>query len=1822
MKRLVKSIVSILLLLAGLATVWGQSVTELRWIPTAELDSEPDLGVNLKMSMQLSLEAAFNKLGSDYQLNHNGKMALTPGEKSYYFAESNLFSGATDPDFLTYNMINHMECLEIWMRMAWGNEANYGKAYFDWSFTISEELWNYRVYKSGRPTVATRINAINPRYSTNHGYFYIGETLNGTALNKMHILRKPFLTPPDNLYEYSKTGVRYEQSSSQGCDHGQRIIRSDSTLKYYKALSPQVSLIDFFTGRVGRTRFKASEIKKVDIRTGHRVKLFVVNLYKDGSALPYRSYERYADSSGLTPEDGGIDSFLFELQANEPLEEGYYKLVIGTIDKFNKIYIFEPKKFIIDNSPLLNSKDSGVNNAKIERSHLRWLRSKELLPANINEQYKNDLISELTTTFNSLGEYKTKPLLDIKDELYYFNDKQKESFIQGEDYSTVAAVSAIGKNWVSLDYLNKHTFVSRGGDFSNYSWLTLTINGGHKSYSMDTKKGRVDFKLVWFGLRNAEKPCPIDEKLQVKKLLPGNIFLTEPPLTYSLAGKDNWNRAPAWSENKWHGVKVVSKEMYRARDPYVEMVYRPFTGSFKTISLNTDRKVKAINVRLYDEAGSLLFSKVEKTLTADCIDRISLIPENILADKVNTLKDLGTGRYTLVVGLIDKFNKIYIYKPEELVIDRTPPVVNLKAGIPLLNEGKLFNGVRYIDGSRADKLLEWQSIDDDVSAYDNPADYLFIKLEGEGKFYQATSSEFVNRGLFFSLNDGLILSKKGEPVVIEALYIADRAGNRFEVPRVNSTLMEDFIIGGTKGSYTYFNDIGPPVLFDDSAANGALNYYQESAGWIGLKDKVKEQKRAHYIDTNRDGFVDLVYSNESGGLTVYLNNKQGGFNEIADWSGLLSLGDIVEPGFIFIDMDNDKNEDLVRLDTKAQRAFIYLNTGLTGFSLTPDWDLFIGEDSYKGVIHYPEMRDIDNDGVPDFVSFSCNKTVMNPGFNEIYKNEITINISYGARKYDKSSGFSESYIIGAPQASTAMAAGRFDKVKFEADKFYLIAPPIFIDYNNDNVEDIVILNHFSNWAAVLLNIGKKFQYSESYSLSSITNYEVIDFKSADIDNNSFKDLIFAIKERDYSQPNSYNFRFDLFLDNRNRDSKNMFESVHWRQPVQLGEKLENDRFIDVNGDGFLDWIRLDDHTNLTEVHLNTKKSGFSDNTLWSSQNISGSSPAEFNFIDLDRDGFCEVLRVSSTGGLEIYKNVARSFTTTDTLKFNIQEDSKLFKINRLSLTGLDKTGKSNSYSNVVALDIPLEMPEGIFDELLSAMTVADRDFMKTIAFRYNSHSRSYIFNRKLGNDDEIRLRTLLFESGYNNYRGGDSIVVPLEILRGESDGEYRLYCELEDVVGGLNRAGEYYFKVVNNQPANQINIDVKGRAPLSPGTVAEYNGECLVEIKVVDPLFKSFDLEIRSDNPNSSNMRLQNGVKVRESGFTLLKDSASPYESLTLEVTAYDKYDNRFVTSKEIRLFNDNSAPAVSYVTDSINPEKHTVTLTDESTGSLSAYKVVELDEANSIPGDSFTTVPSYRGGLWQGAAGWTTSSAGSYELLLSAGKGLLIYSCDRWGNDNSASLSTFKVERPINYDITIASEAEWNSYKNQILKGKIYISYNIDLTITDHLQIAGDTVKPTIVYINSSTGIANTRGGKITLDSSAGAITFIGSGGGESPYKWDGIKVGASSKLHFAGANPITFKNAGAALIFESPELPSTLSNLVFNNCLIGIHWLDEGTAYDKLNVAKSSFIDCVYGVKLDLLSGSYLVNDPANYLNIDSASSTFTRMSRAKYYWNGIDY
>ena len=170
------------------------------------------------------------------------------------------------------------------------------------------------------------------------------------------------------------------------------------------------------------------------------------------------------------------------------------------------------------------------------------------------------------------------------------------------------------------------------------------------------------------------------------------------------------------------------------------------------------------------------------------------------------------------------------------------------------------------------------------------------------------------------------------------------------------------------------------VQFGDGTGNfSAPAIFRGEPGMFGLA----------VADLNGDGYPDLVTANQvSDSVSVYLNNGSGGFGgPSGGYLGYLTGGqmhavfDSPYSNFMYVDVNNDGNKDLVYLESGAQYPLPYgittlLGNGAGGFG-TPIRSPILDVGVNQNISDYT-LADFRGTGLPDLVMLVQQGTLSQP----------------------------------------------------------------------------------------------------------------------------------------------------------------------------------------------------------------------------------------------------------------------------------------------------------------------------------------------------------------------------------------------------------------------------------------------------------------------------------------------------------------------------------------------------------------------------------------------------------------------------------------------------------------------------------------------------------------------------------------------------------------------------------------------------------------------------------------------------------------------------
>ncbi len=266
---------------------------------------------------------------------------------------------------------------------------------------------------------------------------------------------------------------------------------------------------------------------------------------------------------------------------------------------------------------------------------------------------------------------------------------------------------------------------------------------------------------------------------------------------------------------------------------------------------------------------------------------------------------------------------------------------------------------------------------------------------------------------------------------------------------------------------------------------GAYAAFEDVSGLVGLSQGFsKTFGNPTWVDFNNDGLLDVVNSQHSNRIHVYMNRGDGTFIRVTSQSGLYPEGRWDHHGMAWADYDNDGNIDLFVAEGSGlgqlNRNQLWKGDGNGGFvNVTPVED--IGGEGRSAA-----WGDYDNDGLVDIVSLapfgdiSLNRNLGNGAFADV-TDEASLAVAAGGNSgafvdYDgdgdqdllicspaqlfKNNGngsFSLAAILPATNACQGVAWGDYDN-DGDLDVLVTMGVP---DYNRSVVVENEVLG-FSN----------------------------------------------------------------------------------------------------------------------------------------------------------------------------------------------------------------------------------------------------------------------------------------------------------------------------------------------------------------------------------------------------------------------------------------------------------------------------------------------------------------------------------------------------------------------------------------------------------------------------------------------------------------------------------------------------------------------------------------------------------------------------------------
>ncbi len=696
-----------------------------------------------------------------------------------------------------------------------------------------------------------------------------------------------------------------------------------------------------------------------------------------------------------------------------------------------------------------------------------------------------------------------------------------------------------------------------------------------------------------------------------------------------------------------------------------------------------------------------------------------------------------------------------------------------------------------------------------------------------------------------------------------------------------------------------------------------------------------------------------------------------------------------------------------------------------------------------------------------------------------------------------------------------------------------------------------------------------------------------------------------------------------------------FDNVRITPP----EEGSSDVLVDKDDPVFMSWDKIEDeyteYTNEAD-YIYIKLLGdaedkavtdpdFSDNFIIEDKRILFKNEGTLEISQIyvkDKAGNIADLEVIDTVRNFIFDKTLPVVTAFDNAKIYTAADIASPGVSDLSSTGIQILRIKTADGSIDTI-----IPAGLYttvDEVSFYSTILDKIPLETdkqiVSDLYQLTDGIYYLKDPITETEESQLRMIYLNEKIINYEKRSSIDVQLNNLRGKT-GDFFIICQMIDRCGNQSLKYTLPYKIADTDiPIIELKA---GSTVLTDAVIPELNLSQKLSITITDTEFDRFDIKVTSaELPDSVNNLVDNGILSNSKSIDLITDSSADFETLTIDVTSYDKHGNSFNRSACFKLWNDSKSPLVDITTPGVNESGYNIDITDTSLIEYAALKIVDLTQGNNLPVD-LSPVPYKTGNVW---------NEGDWQILdenktiisqlqaLEPGTAGVVFVADRWGNSNEITLSnnTFKKDDPLDVVFEINSKADlaaayWELYGEILLKTSITLNEGEVLTIK---TIVG---KQTEVICDSvSAGypvFIETTDGTLNLDTTYNDISFSGTGNGYT--KWKGIR-NIGGFINFTGTNIITINNAESALAYLNPQSDITLKGLQFLNCITGVHFIDESFNYSKLILNGIKGENLAYAVKFDMNPfddiGSY-----SDYLTLNNCD--FINISRAKVYWNAKD-
>ena len=178
------------------------------------------------------------------------------------------------------------------------------------------------------------------------------------------------------------------------------------------------------------------------------------------------------------------------------------------------------------------------------------------------------------------------------------------------------------------------------------------------------------------------------------------------------------------------------------------------------------------------------------------------------------------------------------------------------------------------------------------------------------------------------------------------------------------------------GSLDYCSPQGYVPSFDKLYHNNGKGIFTDASSRSGIKSEALPGLGVVSADFNNDGWIDLYVANDGRENVLWINDKKGGFRNMAMTSGVaVNMTGLAEAsmGVDAGDFDNDGDVDLFMTHLKRQTNTLYVNNG-KGWFADSGVKLGLGSTSFSSTGFGTIWIDYNNDGMLDL--FSANGAVI------------------------------------------------------------------------------------------------------------------------------------------------------------------------------------------------------------------------------------------------------------------------------------------------------------------------------------------------------------------------------------------------------------------------------------------------------------------------------------------------------------------------------------------------------------------------------------------------------------------------------------------------------------------------------------------------------------------------------------------------------------------------------------------------------------------------------------------------------------------------------